>query len=895
MLPRAETTRPRAPTAPRRTVSHPPTEPTVLVIGADDSFLPALRVALARHNVYVESSLATNAVETVVVTAPDLVLLVGEAARDAGRAVLRALTESPVSAVVPVALLGEDSALSARLQAFRHGAAAVIARSPSVDAIAEQVARLARDIPERGGAAVGLVGEATLAELVSTLHQELRAGILSVNGGEANTPVRLVLGGGKPLAAFIDQFVARVRRHVIHAEPLEYEFDDRAAGTIQLLASENKDSEPPPGSVAGLRILLLDENPARVDVVAQELRAREATVVVSGFTPSAGDLGRLRQIDPQVVIVGEVELHGPAYALLQRLKSDTRLRWASLLVVRWSEIWEDALGVPSIDRIRGALAELGEPDRGLFDRAALGDPFDARLEVLGPARCLRALAECHRPIRVSLDNARLSVEVDVSDGLVVGATAVSKNGERWEGPDALAAFLVLRTGRIHVETIQQPATTSVMAPVDVALNLAEQERAPITPSLPAEAASDGVAPPANGATPLTPPAEIVAAPTPGEPVARRPGAAAPALPPRTRSAPRARFAVLGVSRSVALLLVALAIGQGLLLAFGLSKFFARVPPPSASASAAPGARPLTSPVPTATVITTPAPGATSAAAAPAVSAISSTAVPAVSAISPTAVPAVSGADTAFDVDTSVSTPSCSELLQNEGKLSSYPGAAYDRLKLARRALVRGDMVEAQRGYCAAVLLESNNPSHHFELAQLLLLRRDGKAAVLTVQEGLRLEPESTRAQSLLGDALALVGDGDGARTAWYRAAGLANADPEQRAKDLGQRSMAEAEQAFARKDYARAERFFRRAIILLPATSQAAVGLATALLRQGDSRSAMRWAERAASLAPRDPLAAVALGDAALAAGDRERAKQQFQLAVELGHREAARRLRKLE
>src|SRR5262245_26215258 len=142
----------------------PSIEPTLLLVGADDKFAPALRVALSRHRMYVETAEVSDVADTVVVTAPDLVLLVGEAARDGGKVVLEKLASSSSTSVVPVAILDDNQALDVRLRAFRHGAVAIIPRSASIDAIADEVARLAREIPERGGAALGTVGEATLAE-----------------------------------------------------------------------------------------------------------------------------------------------------------------------------------------------------------------------------------------------------------------------------------------------------------------------------------------------------------------------------------------------------------------------------------------------------------------------------------------------------------------------------------------------------------------------------------------------------------------------------------------------------------------------------------------------------------------------------------------------------------
>src|SRR5439155_24772400 len=130
--------------------------------GADKSFHTAIAAALAHHGVYVETTPAHGVVDAVVAAAPDLVLLVGDAASDGGSSVLAHLHATPHSSVVPVAILADDTALDERLRAFRHGAAAVIPRSASVDAIADRIEKLAREIPDRDTGTVGYVGEATL-------------------------------------------------------------------------------------------------------------------------------------------------------------------------------------------------------------------------------------------------------------------------------------------------------------------------------------------------------------------------------------------------------------------------------------------------------------------------------------------------------------------------------------------------------------------------------------------------------------------------------------------------------------------------------------------------------------------------------------------------------------
>lgn len=863
--------------APRRSGSpSAQSEPTVLLVGSDAGFEPALRVALSRHRVYVETTTADQAVETVIVTAPDLVLLANEAAANGGRALLAKLAASPSSSVVPVAILDDNPALDQRLQAFRHGAAAVIPRSASMDAIAEQVARLAREIPERGEA-LGQVGEATLAEFVSALSNELRSGILSVHPGEGTgqEPVRLVLGSGRPLAAFIDDFVTRVRRHVVHAEPLKYEFDDRAGGTIQLLdpnAPADFDFGQLASDVKGLRVALADDDSARADSVAQELRARGATVIVTDLNPSDARFARLRQVDPEVLIAGESHLQGHGYALLRRMRKDTRLRWASLLVVRWEEIWSDTLHVPALGRLEAALGTLAEADRSLLELSQTGEAFDTRLEITGPARLLRALIDTPHAIRLTITNPRLVATIDISQGLIVGASAHAPHdpSATYEGALALAGLLVLSSGRVRVDPVQQPAVTNVMSTIDVALNMADSETAPIAPSIPS---------PHSPSLP-PPPQSIPAAPlVPDELSGAEMPAPRQSPPPQYSSGKR-----LGITKPMAGLLVGLACIQGLLIAwfFGSMSRKSRAEAESAetAASASVAAASATAPVPAAAPAPPPVapPPASAAAEEP----------PALAVPAPKAPP---GKDESGYV-----APTCAAIL---GPLNldsgNFPGAAYEQQRKGAKALVQGKVDEAQLAYCKAARWDKNNPQTHIDLAQLFLIRKDGAAAAEEARRAVELDPNSGRAQSLLGDGLVRIGDHEGALQAWLLAAGV---DPNDAPKfqALLDRNLREAEASLKKRDVSRAERFFRRAIVLDPDSLAASRGLAACLNQLGDGASAVRWAQRALTTEPRDADSHVVLGDALLLLGDKVGAERAWREANRLDpvNMEAQKRIRRL-
>ena len=228
-------------------------------------------------------------------------------------------------------------------------------------------------------------------------------------------------------------------------------------------------------------------------------------------------------------------------------------------------------------------------------------------------------------------------------------------------------------------------------------------------------------------------------------------------------------------------------------------------------------------------------------------------------------------------------PSCSELFGAETvKAGDYPGAAYGQVRDANRALVRGDIDSAQRALCKAVIWDQNNAAIPLELAQLLLLRRDGAAAVEWARKGLEKDPTSVRGQAILGDGLARLGEFEPAKRAWLASMRLEPKSEEQQFKDLSFSSVKEAQASMKRRDVARAERFYRRAVVLDGDNIPASNGLANALLKLGDMSSALRWANHSVALAPRDASARLVLGDVLWQKGDRAAAEVEWREALQL-------------
>lgn len=452
--------------------------PTVLLVGRGEPMDAALRLALDRHTLAVEE--ASGDVRTAVLTAaPDLVLLVGDASRDGGRKILDQLSADATVAAIPVAVLSAGGKLDSRVAAYRHGAVAVIPRTASADAIATRVALLVKEIQERAAAPQPELGEATFDELVDLVSRELRSGILSVQSKDGE-PVRLVLGAGRPVAAAVEEFVRRLRPLVARAEPLNYELHVSSGGQVGML-----DAEPGPeveaAPLEGLRVLLVDTDPARADALAQELRARK--VVVSVADASGRGLERAKGLDPEIVIVDAAGIEGPGFDVLRAIRRDLRLRWASMLVAPWDEIWPDPESIPDVARLAERITPLVVHDRQLAHRAKTETAFDTRLEATGPCRLLRILTAAGEPVHVTVRSRTGSIEVDVAEGLVVGAQGNS-SGQIVEGIAALATMLAMGSARVHVERRANPTTANLMAPVEEALARATEEAKPLPLSQP---------------------------------------------------------------------------------------------------------------------------------------------------------------------------------------------------------------------------------------------------------------------------------------------------------------------------------------------------------------------------------------------------------------------------
>jgi tetratricopeptide (TPR) repeat protein len=258
-------------------------------------------------------------------------------------------------------------------------------------------------------------------------------------------------------------------------------------------------------------------------------------------------------------------------------------------------------------------------------------------------------------------------------------------------------------------------------------------------------------------------------------------------------------------------------------------------------------------------------------------------------------PAVTPALTAIPVSTS-SAPSCEELLGASFSKKLDPLAADAQTKLGKRQLVMGNVDASQRAFCNAAAWHSSNIDRLLNLAQLLLIRRDGAKAAQWAQRALDLDPHNRRALGVLGDALVRVGKTTEARAAWLGAEGTGEPDGAALALRI-RRDFEEAQRTMLRvRDYARAERMFRRVVAFAPDHAAASAGVATCLLALGEKAEAETWALRAETLDANSADIQIALGDVEIQLGKRDDAERHWRRARELNpnDRVAEARIRRL-
>ncbi len=451
--------------------------PTILLVGQGEPMQAALGEALRRQGVSVAASAAAELEKAVRVYAPDLVVLIGDAAVRGGTSIVQRMAANRATDVLPVVVVSNEAVLKHEGPDFRSGAVAIVPRGAGADSIARRLAELAREIPERPGLARGELNEHNLKDVVSLVSSEHKTGILSIQSPKGVVEgMPMVIETESPSAHNMEIVLKRLREAMRESDVLEYEFHEASGGRLSTLPAalnENEQDGVDVDLLAGLRMVILDSDSLRAERLAHVLHARGVQIAAADF--SSAVIPRLREVDPQVIVMDSHAVGGKGIEFVRAIRRDPQLRWASMLVVRWDDFWpghgeEES---PNIVQLASRVLPLIEQDAEIGRRVVEEVDFDTRLELIGPGRLLRALGDRPGVRHITVDSSKRHVEIDIADNSILGAYATIHEGteQNIQGMPALMAIWGMNSGRVSVREQDLPSVANIMMPVDEALGV----------------------------------------------------------------------------------------------------------------------------------------------------------------------------------------------------------------------------------------------------------------------------------------------------------------------------------------------------------------------------------------------------------------------------------------
>lgn len=451
---------------------------TVLMVGQGEPMQTALGEALRRHGVSVAGCATAELEQAVRVYAPDLVVLIGDAAVRGGNSVVRRMAANRATDVLPVAVISNEATQRRDGRQFRSGAVAVVPRGSGADAIARRLVELADELPSRPGWVAGELSEDNLQDVVDLVSGDNKTGILSIRSPKGVLEgMPMVVETERPSAHNMELILDRLRDAMGDAQKLEYEFHETSGGRLSTLPSPHDPDEVDLAMLRGARVVILDSDELRAEKLAQVLSRRGIQIAAADYSTAV--IPRIREIDPQVVVLDSGAVGGQGIDFVRAMRKDPQLRWASMLVVRWEDFWPSSSqdATPDLAQLASRIYPLIDQDLEIARRVEDEIDFDTRLELVGPGRLLRALGSVPGVRHVAIAGLKRNVEVDIADNSIVGAYATfhEQTTQTLQGMPALLALWGLNSGRVSVREQDLPSVANIMMPVDEALGVVSHQ------------------------------------------------------------------------------------------------------------------------------------------------------------------------------------------------------------------------------------------------------------------------------------------------------------------------------------------------------------------------------------------------------------------------------------
>ena len=407
---------------------------------------------------------------------PDLAII--DADRPGARELVETFAKDPQVEPVPLVVIGDFANPEAASAFIALGAARVLSKPVSPEALQRTVVEL-RALAAEPRTGRDPLGDLSVEALSERIAVEVRRGLLeAVEPSSRGTNV--AFGEGADVMAAVWGAVARVRELVTLRSSGAVRFDssgpegavpfaawsneERRAGERGASATEARSGDGV--SLQGRRIVIADDDPAVVWFMSGLLKALGVEVLEAH--DGARALSLTYDSWPDLVVSDVLMPKLDGFSLCHEIKRDVAVRDVPVILLSWKEdllqrvrelggsadgyLRKEAAASTVAERLREVL----RPRARVEQRIAAGGDARGRLDGLTPRLILELAAGEERDVRVGIRDAVYLYEVQVRRGKLCSATRSSADGSFERGEFVLAALLGVSAGRFTVETDATP-------------------------------------------------------------------------------------------------------------------------------------------------------------------------------------------------------------------------------------------------------------------------------------------------------------------------------------------------------------------------------------------------------------------------------------------------------
>ncbi len=460
--------RPHAPATGARAPSTWPL--SVLIFGAQP-LADAIQAIPGTHVECERTEDLTRAREQARLFGPDLAII--DADRSGARELVETFAKDPLVDPVPLVVIGDFANPEAASAFVALGAARVLAKPVSPEALQRTVVELRAQAAEPRIDRDPL-GDLSVEALAERISAEIRRGLL-----EAVEPssrgMSVGFGDGADVMAAVWGAVARVRELVTLRSSGAVRFDSSGPeGAVPIAAwsnDERRAGERGTGSadprqsdevtLQGRRIVIADDDPAVVWFMSGLLKALGVEVLEAH--DGARALALTYDAWPDLVVSDVLMPKLDGFSLCHEIKRDVAVRDVPVILLSWKEdllqrvrelggtadgyLRKEAAASTVAERLREVLRPRARVER----RIAAGGDARGRLDGLTPRLILELASAGQRDVRVGIRDAVYLYEVQIRGGRLCSATRSSSDGGFERGEFVLAALLGVSAGRFVIE------------------------------------------------------------------------------------------------------------------------------------------------------------------------------------------------------------------------------------------------------------------------------------------------------------------------------------------------------------------------------------------------------------------------------------------------------------